>query len=246
MKTKISILLLSLLLMNLACVVQETIISPENDQRIYGSGYLMKEIRELPEFNSVSMTTSGTVYVTQGSNQLVTVTSDENVLEYITTFVQAGKLKIGLQRGISVTNLNLTVTISMPEIQELATSSSGDIVGKNKIKANHLRLFTSSSGDMQLDLEAGMLMTVISSSGDMYLRGQVNQHDATLSSSGDLYAFNLISETTNITLSSSGDAEVYVTDLLNANLSSSGNIYYRGQPSIHSSVSSSGRLINAN
>jgi len=245
MKSRILILALTFLLLNSGCVIRETVISPESNQRIHGSGYLIKEIRELPEFNSVSITTCGKVHVTQGDEQLFSVIADDNVLEYIITTVQNGKLVIGTKRGISISNLSLTVNATLTNVEELSTSSSGDIVGKNRFVADYMRLITSSSGDISLDLETEKLLSVISSSGDIYLRGKATQHDATLSSSGDLYAFNLATETTNISVSSSGDAEIYVSNILNVTLSSSGSLFYKGQPTIHQNISSSGRLINS-
>jgi hypothetical protein len=45
-----------------------------------------------------------------------------------------------------------------------------------------------------------------------------------------------------VTLSSSGNARLWVEESLDANLSSSGSVYYKGDPEVFDSHSSSGRV----
>ncbi len=245
MKTiKLLFVLLVLLFLNTSCLIIDGI--EDSDDQVRGSGYLVTEQRTLPDFNSVEMNTAGKVYISSGAEQEVTVAVDQNIAEYITTSVNDGKLYIGTQRGVSLSNYKLIINLTMTDLEELVTNSSGDIIGQNKFEADVVSLVTNSSGDISLELEANQLYSRISSAGDIYLNGIINRHDATISSSGDLIAFNLATDTTKIILSSSGDAEVFATHLLYATISSSGSLYYKGHPTIYPTVSSSGRLINAN
>ena len=236
---------LFLLLLNSSCLIIDVSDSFKND-RITGSGYLITEQRTLPEFNSVEMSTAGKVYITYGTEQEVSVVVDQNIAEFITTSVHNGKLYIGTEHGVSLSNYKLIINLTMTDLEELVTSSSGDIIGKNKFTADRVGLVTNSSGDICLDLDADRLNTRISSSGDIYLSGSVVLHEATISSSGDLYAFNLVTSTTKINISSSGNAQVYASRLLDVRISSSGDLYYKGYPTIYKSISSSGRIYDSN
>ena len=236
---------LFILLLNSSCLIIDVSDSFKND-RITGSGYLITEQRTLPEFNSVEMSTPGKVYITYGTEQEVSVVVDQNIAEFITTSVHNGKLYIGTEHGVSLSNYKLIINLTMTDLEELVTSSSGDIIGKNKFTADRVGLVTNSSGDICLDLEADRLNTRISSSGDIYLSGSVVLHEATISSSGDLYAFNLVTSTTKINISSSGNAQVYASRLLDVRISSSGDLYYKGYPTIYKSISSSGRIYDSN
>jgi len=227
-------------------MVIDSINSPEFDNRIHGSGVLITEDRPQPDFNSIQINTSGKVFINRSRNQHVSVTVDSNVIKYVYTTVNNGKLNIGINRGVQLSNISLTVDIGMMDLEELRTTSSGDIIGRDQFVSDVIVLATSSSGNISLDLKTDKLYSNISSSGDLYLSGSADEHKAYISSSGDLYAFNLNTETTKINISSSGDAEVYVANTLDATLSSSGSLYYKGNPSITQSVSSSGRIYNAN
>ena len=248
MKTaKLLFVILGLLLLNAACFIIDINDSNQgvNDQ-IYGSGNLITEQRILPSFNSVEISTAGKVYLTYGTGQEVSVTVDENIAEYITTSVHGRKLMIGTRSGVSLSNYRLIINLTMTDLEELVTNSSGDIIGKNIFEADRIGLVINSSGDISLNLKADRLYSRISSSGDLFLSGSATYHEATISSSGDMYAFNLITDTTKITLNSSGDAEVYVSQLLDVKINSSGDLWYKGNPTIYQSISSSGRIYDAN
>ena len=242
---RLLLIFLFLLLLNSSCLIIDVSDSFKND-RITGSGYLITEQRTLPEFNAVEMSTAGKVYITYGTEQEVSVVVDQNIAEFITTSVHNGKLYIDTEHGVSLSNYKLIINLTMTDLEELVTSSSGDIIGKNKFTADRVGLVTNSSGDICLDLEADRLNTRISSSGDIYLSGSVVLHEATISSSGDLYAFNLVTSTTKINISSSGNAQVYTSRLLDVRISSSGDLYYKGYPTIYKSISSSGRIYDSN
>lgn len=248
MKTaKLLLIFLILLLLNTSCLIIDVMDSVEEENgQIRGSGYLITEQRMLPKFKSVQMNTAGKVYITYGNQQEVTVAVDQNIAEYITTSVHDGKLYIGTERGVSLSNYKLTVNLTMTDLEELVTNSSGDIIGKNKFEADMVSLVTNSSGDISLELVADHLCSRISSSGDLFVYGSVYKHEAVISSSGDLVAFNLITDTTKIIINSSGDAEVFADRLLYVTIRSSGSLYYKGYPTIYQTISSSGRIIDAN
>lgn len=217
-----------------------------NDNSIKGSGYLISETREFATFQSVHMATAGLVNLTQSDTQKVNVRVDDNLIEYIRLSVINNTLVIDVEPGYSLKNMHLTVDIKMPELTELHTSSAGNFIGQNLFTSNELRLFSSSAGNIFLNLDANYLYTNLSSAGNANLSGTASTHDVIVSSAGGLHAFSLITDTTTINLSSAGNAEVYVNDLLNANLSSAGSLYYKGNPIINAIVSSLGMIINAN
>jgi len=236
-----------LLFLNTSCLVVDVMESiEETSDQVNGSGYVTTEQRNLPKFDSVEMSTAGKVYITYGTEQEVSVTVDENIAQYITTSVHGGKLFISTSRGVSLSNYRLIVNLTMTDLEELVTNSSGDIIGQNTFEVDRISLVTNSSGDISLDLEADQLYSRISSSGDLFLSGSVVYHEATISSSGNIHAFNLITDTTKITINSSGDAEVYASRLLDVRINSSGDLRYKGYPTIYQSISSSGRIIDAN
>jgi len=246
---KIRYLIITLLLglsLTTSCFIHDKTISPDEPEKLRGSGQLMTEERVESDFNSVHISTAGEVKVTFGTKQEVLVTADDNIIQYITTKVSNGKLIIGIENDVSLSNFKLIVEVTMTDLEELSTSSAGSIIGQNKFKADRVRLFSSSAGSIWLDLEAGELNSNLSSAGSLILSGAVTNHQAVLSSAGSLFAFDLNTKNTTITLSSAGNAEVYVTNRLDATLSSVGSLFYKGNPVINKTVTSIGKVYNVN
>jgi len=63
----------------------------------------------------------------------------------------------------------------------------------------------------------------------MTLSGEADILKADLSSAGELNAYNLTVKDANVSVSSAGDADIYVTQRLTARASSAGDINYKGQ-----------------
>jgi len=213
---------------------------------IHGSGNLISEFRDLDEFHSVHIATAGTVLLTQSDSQSVKITFDDNLLPYLKVSIVNNTLIIETESGYNLNNMHLTVDIKMSDLEELHTSSAGNFIGQNQFTNDEIRLFSSSAGNIFLNLEADYLYTNLSSAGNANLSGSASTHHAIISSAGGLHAFNLNTDTTTISLSSAGNAEVFVNELLNATLSSAGSLFYKGNPIVNATVSSMGIIINAN
>ena len=242
-KSTVSLVGLALIAFTISCSEFDPIISPG---RITGSGKLATQIRTMPDFHSVHMTTAGKVYVTLGAEQEVSVTVDDNIQEYVTTSVSGGALVIGIKPGSQLSNFDLTVNITITDLEGLSTSSAGSIESKNKFVADFVTLALSSAGSIRLNLEADELNSVLSSAGNLTLSGSVVNHQAWVSSAGNLRAFDMITDTTIVNVSSAGNAEVYVTKLLEATITSVGSVFYKGNPEIRQTVTSLGTLIDSN
>ena len=116
MKKIIAVIFTVLILLITSCKNGTPTGSPEV---IRGSGNLVTELRSVGSFHSVDLTAVGNVNITFDPGQQVSVTVDDNIMEYITTMVSGGTLTIGVEPGISVTHLNLTVDLTMTDLEEL-------------------------------------------------------------------------------------------------------------------------------
>jgi len=213
---------------------------------IIGSGTLLTEVRSLAPFHSVDLYTVGKVNVTYGNVQEVSVTANDNILEFVQTTVSNGKLIIDLEPGNRFSDLNLTLDLTMTDLEELSNSSAGLITGKNKFIVDSVSLDLSGAGEISLELEADQLNSSLSGAGNIVLSGTVSSHRVEHSGVGNLLAFDLITATTIINLSGVGRAEVYVNQLLDVTISGVGSVYYKGHPTIIQNITSSGSLIDAN
>ncbi len=213
---------------------------------VHGSGELVNYSMTLPQFHSIEFNTAGKILILSGVEQEVSVTVNENLDEYLDINVKNGKLIVGIKDHYQVNDLDLTINITMTELELLTANSAGSIFGENRFSSESVTLFLNSAGSINLELEADRLFSYLNSAGSLNLNGEVREHRTVISSAGSLNALGLMTKNTIAILSSAGNGYVNVTDILDATLASIGSLYYIGEPEVTGSVSSIGRIYNSN
>ncbi len=205
---------------------------------VYGKGDVTTKERKAEYFAGVKVSSGIDVFLKQGNNEAISVEADENLHEYILTEVRDGVLNVYTDVNIRDAEMK-RVYVTMKEINSVRTSSAGDVIGEGPVKSDRLRLSASSAGDIKLEVYVNELDIDISSSGDMTLTGEASELDADLSSAGDLNAYDLKVKEADISVSSAGSADIYVSEKITARASSAGDINYKGNPKYVDAHSSS-------
>lgn len=213
---------------------------------IKGEGNKITQELNVDEFHSIRLRGSSNVFITQGSPFRVEVEGQQNIIDNIELEVRDGEWEIEFedcQRDF--TKLNFYIT--MPTVQGLEISGSGDIIGENDFNSNRIDLKVDGSGSIDIVVvEATDVDARISGSGEIILAGFSNYLGSKVSGNGDLKAFDLDTNIGNINISGSGDAEMTVNDELEVKISGSGDVHYKGNPIINADITGSGDLKNAN
>jgi hypothetical protein len=196
---------------------------------VEGHGNVVKKERKTDSFTGVKVSSGIDVYLRQGNNETVIVEADENLHEYILTEVHGGVLNVYSEYNIRDAERK-RVYVTMKDIKSVRTTSAGDVIGEGPVNSEKLELSASSAGDIKLEVHAKTIDLDISSSGDMTLTGETDLLRADLSSAGDLNAYDLKSREADISVSSAGDADIYVSERITARASSAGDINYKGDP----------------
>ena len=236
----------NLKLISTAClIVIVTITCQAQSKTVIGSGNIKTEERNLAPFNSINVSSGIEVELKQGENQSVVVQTHENLFEHIITKVEGEVLNIYPDVNIASANdKRLKLFITMKDVKSIHANSAVDITGLSPIKTDVLEINMSSASDIDIDVAANEINVNISSAGNAVLRGNADILKAVVSSSGELNAFRLITREANVTASSAGDADVYVTGKLTARASSASTIYYLGDPkSVDSNSSGTGKIV---
>jgi hypothetical protein len=205
---------------------------------VTGNHDVVKKERTTDSFTGIRVSTGIDVYLKQGDMISVVLEADENLHEYIMTEVKNGILNIYTDANIRDAERK-RVYVTMKEITSLRSTSAGDIFGETPVRTDNLKLSASSAGDIKLEVYADNVEAGISSSGDITLTGEAETLNANLSSAGDLNAYNFKVREADVSASSAGDADIYVTEKLIARASSAGDINYKGDPKYIDAHSSS-------
>lgn len=163
--------------------------------------------RNMGPFDGIHQTISADVYITQGSSQKVVVKADEDIINLITTALEDGILKIGTEKNYRSAN-TLEIHITMPVLNKIKNSGSGDIRVEGPIKGNDVYVGISGSGDLDAEFDATNLELKISGSGDVNLSGVRGNFAVSISGSGDVNAENLQLETCTLNSLGSGDVRL--------------------------------------
>ena len=203
--------------------------------------------RSTGDYDAIAVSGSFDVELIAGAEGEVTVHAEENLQEYIITEVEHGTLVIKTEKGVNLSpsagNRDILVVVPVEEIESVALSGSGDIMGKTVLKAARFKTAMSGSGDIQLEVESDEISASMSGSGDMNLSGDTGRFFVEISGSGDIEAFGLNAREVEANISGSADINVTAKDMIKARVSGSGNIRYRGNPAkIDSKTSGSGSI----
>jgi hypothetical protein len=188
-----------------------------------------REVRKVESFTKISFGFAGTLYLKQGSPQKVEIEGDADILKEIETEVSGGKLRIGTEDKWFNRNSKgekITVYITVPTIEAVAVSGSGNIIGQGTVKANDLSLNVSGSGSMDLEYDAtGNVNADVSGSGTLNAKGNCKGFDSDVSGSGRVVIAARIDNTADFGISGSGKIQASGSaDLVKANISGSGKV----------------------
>ena len=212
-----------------------TIAATQAQKKIKGNGKVVTVERTTNNYDGVAVSGWFDVELVDGNEGTITITGEENLLEYLVTEVKDGKLSIKPKKGYYLSPSNwknggINITVPVEEISMVAMSGSGDIVGKKMLEADHFKTAMSGSGDITLEVTTQTMRVSMSGSGDIELEGKTRDLDVRISGSGDVSAFDLEADNVDATISGSADIKVTANKSLKARVSGSGDIYYKGNP----------------
>ncbi len=216
-------------------------------KHIKGQGPVVSQNFDLPSVSGVALSIDANVVVSYGDSQSVRIEGQQNIIDDIEKYVTAdGLWQIGYYQPVK-NHAGITIYIVTTRFDYAVISGSGGITTTSFFPDTldvYLRI--SGSGNISMNTLAQNIQSEISGSGLIYLSGSAHEHHIQISGSGTVRAFDLSTFNTYVTISGSGNSEVWASNMLNVEISGSGNVYYRGYPQIITKISGSGRVFNAN
>ena len=211
---------------------------------IKGNGNVVMETRDVTEsFTTIKASEGLNVYITQGSNEAITVEADENLQELILTDIEEGVLKIHCKKQIgraAAKKINVTFTA----LSELKATSGSNVYTTNTITSENLVLKSSSGSNMSVNVNANALTCDSSSGSNIKVSGKTVSLVAEASSGSNIKAGNLKAESSEVSASSGANLTVNTSKALVAKASSGGGVKYFGNPETVDTDKSSGGSIN--
>ena len=237
---KHKLLLVTLVIISFAATAQW----PFN--KVEGNGVIKKEKREVGNFTSISSSGAWDVMLAYGSSSNLEIEGDENLLEYIETKVEDGKLSIRTKNRENIhSRKKIVVYVSATTLKSISQSGSGDIIGEGKFEnSGSTKVSVSGSGSVKLKFKQFAQTDVsVSGSGNIKLEGTTQKLSGRVSGSGNIDCDDLVADDVEAGVSGSGNIKAYAAVSISASISGSGNVYYRGNAKqVSTRTSGSGRI----
>jgi hypothetical protein len=210
---------------------------------VNGSGTVRSEARAVRDFAGVDLSGTGTLVITQGATESLTIEAEDNILAVLTSEARGDTLQLGVEEGTSIRPTKpIRYTLAVKNLAEVELSGSGRIeIGA--LRTERLAVRISGSGDVTLGgLTATTLAVTVSGSGDIAATGAVTRQEIRVSGSGSYAAEGLASKEARVSASGNGRATVRVADTLDVKISGSGDIAYIGNPRVATDISGAGKV----
>ncbi len=161
------------------------------DEGITGSGPVVTDTYSIPYFTSIECNTPGRINLLQGSNQSLSLTTNDNLFRYFDIYVSNSKLIIEQKRSYNIQDYDeLRFDITMPEIYKITLNGSASLWANNRINTSALTVNLDGSGYLRF-YEATTPRLTINNEGSGYIdfdRIYTDELTAALGGSGRIAA----------------------------------------------------------
>lgn len=210
-----------------------------------GSGNITKEKRAIAtSFDKIASSSGITVIVEQGTPTSIEVETDDNIQQYVITKVENGTLIVKVEGSIH-TESPINVTVKMPTIASLESSSGSTISSKNTLRGDGISLNTSSGGGIEAVVEYEKVYCESSSGSNITVSGRALNLQTSTSSGSEIDAEELAANEITSDASSGSFTKVKPILKLDGTASSGSSItYYQTPKTLIKTESSGGSVTN--
>jgi hypothetical protein len=225
----------------LITVISMIYVSCGNLFPMIGNGNLAASERRVSAFEKISSGGSSEIRFHASREYRVVVTTDSNLIDFVTTDIRNNVLNIGFKRN-SYSFTKIYVDVYCPTLIGVSISGSGSFTGNDTIITSTFDSIVSGSGEINGTIECNNFSAKITGSGKINISGNGKDLDIIISGSGTFSGNNFAINNAAVRVSGSGRANIFVSENLNVGITGSGEVNYRGSPRIESKVSGFGRI----
>ena len=190
---------------------------------IQGSGKSTTETRNVSGFTAVELDGSGDLQIQQTGTESLTITADDNLLEYLTSDINSGRLKLGTKNGAHVSSSKPVVyKLTVKNLNGIVLAGSGSVQGEN-LASDSMRIEIAGSGNITTSGSADRAELIVEGSGNY---------------SGDSFK----TKNARVEIDGSGGVSLAASDTLNVTINGSGSVEYIGDPKVTTTRNGSGSV----
>ncbi len=216
----------------------------DSGERIRGSGNVVTETRSVSGFDGVTLMAAGRLLITQGTEESLTIETDDNLMSYLETKVSGGKLEISAEKDDISYNLDpsddVVFRIGVIDLNDLTVYGGGDIE-MDALATTRLDIEIIGAADVTIgSLTADQLRIDVPGASDIELAGEVLSQEVRWLGAGSYSGGELRSDTAVVSVVGAATLEVWTSDNLDITVTGAGTINYYGTPVVNQNVTGVG------
>jgi hypothetical protein len=200
---------------------------------VAGSGVTASRTFDLKDFTEVDVSGPFEVAIDQGEKFDVTVTSDDNLQEFIVVEKTARKLAIHIQSGQTLrpkAAMKAKVTMPVVEAVDLEGACIGSLNGFKKLKS--LKVVVQGASKVGGDVQSETLTLEANGASEIKLAGKVHDCAASAQGASRLQLGDLTAEDLTVNLNGASNAVVHAEETLDFDLNGASHLDYKGDAKI--------------
>jgi hypothetical protein len=210
---------------------------------VSGSGNVKTESRSVAGFNRVALTGIGTLMLTQGSAEALTVQAEDNLLPKLGSTVEGSTLRLGPVSGAQIAPTRpIRYELTVKQLDTIELSGAGEVLG-SRLNAGQLTVSATGAGHVNLSgLTVSSLTVEVTGTGDVTMAGQTPQQSVSISGTGRYQADGLATQRTIVAVTGAGSCAVRASEHLSATITGAGRVTYVGSPTVDQSITGAGSI----
>jgi len=232
------------LAMSLTILVIAGACSIDASDRIRGSGDAVLDNRAITEFDELQLSGEGRVEFGTGTEGSIQIEIDDNLLEYIETDVDDGRLVIKTRSSVDIDpRTDIVYRVGCPAMQMVLLNGAGMIDLAACVSDSGSTIELAGAGTVfARGIDTERLAVEMPGAGQIVLSGRAAELDVVLSGAGEIEAGELAARTVTVVTSGAGTTTVRASDELDVTLSGSGSVHYFGEPRVTSTITGAGTV----
>ena len=210
---------------------------------VVGSGNVIEESRPVSGFRGVELAGPGELFIQQGQEESLRVEAEDNLIQYFSSEVVDGMLKIGLRGKVGMnTRQTMRFYVTARDLDTIIVSSLATVTAP-ALETAQLTVRVGDGGRVKIEtLMADRLVVHIDGLSRLSIAsGEVGEQDLTVL--GGVYeAEGLQSARASARLTGLGSATVRVSEYLQVDIQEGGKVQYVGNPIVDQEVSGLGQI----
>jgi hypothetical protein len=198
-----------------------------------GSGIPLTKQFDDEKFSAVEVHNAFAVEIRRADKFDVSVTADDNILEFVTVSRQGDTLNVGIESGKNVRpKAGLKVTITMPDLEGVVLDGActGTVEGFTDCRSFRVELHGASS--LGGEIEADRIDADVAGASTLSLRGAAKSGTLEASGASRLHLRDLALTRVDVHLSGACSGTVLVNGRLDYDVSGASHLDYYGRPTL--------------